>query len=102
MNDVKLGALCWNQYTDWASLLEVGKRADRLGFDTLWTWDHLYPIVGDPHGPIFEGWLTIAAWAATTERVRIGLMVGANTIRNPAVGIGNPDSITRRRRSTRG
>jgi alkanesulfonate monooxygenase SsuD/methylene tetrahydromethanopterin reductase-like flavin-dependent oxidoreductase (luciferase family) len=85
MNDVKLGALCWNQYTDWASLLEVGKRADRLGFDTLWTWDHLYPIVGDPHGPIFEGWLTITAWAATTERVRIGLMVGANTIRNPAL-----------------
>jgi len=85
MNDVKLGALCWNQYTDWASLLEVGKRADRLGYDTLWTWDHLYPIVGDPHGPIFEGWLTITAWAATTERVRIGLMVGANTIRNPAL-----------------
>ena len=85
MNDVKLGALCWNQYTDWASLLEVGKRADRLGYDTLWTWDHLYPIVGDSHGPIFEGWLTITAWAATTERVRIGLMVGANTIRNPAL-----------------
>src|ERR1035437_5463973 len=85
MNDVKLGALCWNQYTDWASLLEVGKRADRLGYDTLWTWDHLYPIIGDPHGPIFEGWLTITAWAATTERVRVGLMVGANTIRNPAL-----------------
>jgi alkanesulfonate monooxygenase SsuD/methylene tetrahydromethanopterin reductase-like flavin-dependent oxidoreductase (luciferase family) len=85
MNDVKLGVLCWNQYTDWPSLLEAGKRADRLGYDTLWTWDHLYPIIGDPHGPIFEGWLTITAWAATTERVRIGLMVGANTIRNPAL-----------------
>ncbi len=36
-------------------------------------------------GPIFEGWLAITAWAATTERVRIGLMVGANTFRNPAV-----------------
>src|SRR5664280_1188567 len=66
MNDVKVGALCWYQYTDWTSLLEAGKRADRLGYDTLWTWDHLYPIVGDPHGPIFEGWLTINAWMATT------------------------------------
>jgi len=38
VTDVKLGALCWNQYTDWPSLLEAGRRADRLGYDTLWTW----------------------------------------------------------------
>ena len=63
-----------------------GRRARRpLGFDTLWTWDHLYPIVGDHEGPIFEGWLTLAAWAQATERVRIGLMVGANTFREPAL-----------------
>ncbi len=85
MNEVKLGALCWNQYTDWPSLLEAGVRADRLGYSSLWTWDHLYPIVGSDHGPIFEGWLTISAWAMATQRVRIGLMVGANTFRNPAL-----------------
>jgi len=85
MSEIKLGALCWNQYTDWPSLLEAGLRADRLGYDSLWTWDHLYPIVGDSNGPNFEGWLTITAWAARTERVRIGLMVGANTFRNPAL-----------------
>ncbi|HEU6439947.1 MAG TPA: LLM class flavin-dependent oxidoreductase [Terriglobales bacterium] len=85
MNEVKLGALCWNQYTDWSSLLEAGKRADRLGYDTLWTWDHIYPIVGSDHGPIFEAWLTITAWAMATQRVRIGLMVGANTFREPAL-----------------
>jgi alkanesulfonate monooxygenase SsuD/methylene tetrahydromethanopterin reductase-like flavin-dependent oxidoreductase (luciferase family) len=82
---IKLGALCWNQYADWPSLLEAGVRADRLGFDTLWTWDHLYPIVGSDDGPIFEGWLTLAAWAQATERIRIGLMVGANTFREPAL-----------------
>ncbi len=85
MDDIKLGALCWNQYTDWPSLLEAGVRADRLGYDTLWTWDHLYPIVGSPEGPIFEGWLTLAAWAQATGRVRIGLMVGANTFREPTL-----------------
>src|SRR4029077_14080043 len=52
---------------------------------SLWTWDHLYPIVGDPHGPMFEGYMTLAAWAALTKRVRLGLMVGANTFRNPAL-----------------
>jgi alkanesulfonate monooxygenase SsuD/methylene tetrahydromethanopterin reductase-like flavin-dependent oxidoreductase (luciferase family) len=85
VTEVKIGALCWNQYTDWPSLLEAGVRAERLGYDTLWTWDHLYPIIGDSRGPIFEGWLTTTAWAQATERIRIGLMVGANTIRNPAL-----------------
>ncbi len=85
MSEIRLGALCWNQYTDWPSLLEAGKRADRLGFETLWTWDHLYPIVGSDDGPMFEAWLTITAWAMATERARIGLMVGANTFRNPGL-----------------
>lgn len=85
MTPVRLGALCWNQYTDWPSLLDAGRRADRLGYDTLWTWDHLYPIVGSSRGPILEGWLAITAWAMATERVRIGLMVGANTFREPAL-----------------
>jgi len=82
---VRLGALCWNQYTDWPSLLAAGLRAERLEYDSLWTWEHLYPIVGNSDGPIHEGWLTLAAWAQATERIRIGLMVGANTFREPAL-----------------
>ena len=85
MPELRLGALCWNQYTDWPSLLAAGRRADELGYDTLWTWDHLYPIVGSSHGPMHEAWLTLAAWAQATERIRIGLMVGANTFREPAL-----------------
>jgi alkanesulfonate monooxygenase SsuD/methylene tetrahydromethanopterin reductase-like flavin-dependent oxidoreductase (luciferase family) len=85
MGTIKLGALCWNQYSDWAGLREAGVRADRLGYDTLWTWDHLYPIVGDSNGPMFEAWMTLAAWAEATTNARLGLMVGANTFRNPAL-----------------
>ncbi len=85
MTEVKIGALCWNQYTDWPSLLHAGIRADELGYSSLWTWDHLYPIVGDSHGPNYEGWLTITAWAAHTQHVRIGLMVGANPYREPSL-----------------
>src|SRR5258706_807114 len=62
MAQVRIGANCWNQHGQWPALLEAGIRADRLGYDTLWTWDHLYPIVGEEEGPIHEGWLTITAW----------------------------------------
>lgn len=85
MSDVKIGALLWNQYTDWESLRAAAIRADRLGVDSLWTWDHLYPIVGSDDGPILEGWLALAAWAEVTEHATLGLMVGANTFRNPAL-----------------
>ncbi len=82
---IKLGANCWNQYTDWASWLSAQQRAERLGYDSLWTWDHLYPIVGSWQGPILEAYTAISALAATTERATLGLMVGANTFRNPAL-----------------
>ena len=83
--DLRIGALCWNQYTDWPSMLAAGVRADELGFYSLWTWDHLYPIVGSDEGPMFEGYLALAAWAQATKRIRVGLMVGANPFRNPAL-----------------
>jgi alkanesulfonate monooxygenase SsuD/methylene tetrahydromethanopterin reductase-like flavin-dependent oxidoreductase (luciferase family) len=84
-SEIKFGALCWGQYSDWQPLLDAGVRADEIGFHSLWTWDHLYPIVGSDRGPIFEGYMTLAAWAQATSRVRIGLMVGANPFRNPAL-----------------
>ena len=82
---IKLGALPWPQYTDWAGFREAGIRAEELGYDSLWTWDHLYPIVGSHEGPMFEGYLTLAGWVAATSRIRMGLMVGANPFRNPAL-----------------
>ena len=77
--------LAWNQYTDWPALRAHAIRADQLGYDDLWTWDHLYPIVGSVEGPILEAWMVLAGWASVTEHARIGLMVGANTFRNPAL-----------------
>jgi F420-dependent oxidoreductase-like protein len=82
---VKIGALLWTQYTDWPSIRDTAAYADELGYDSLWAWDHLYPIVGSPKGPILEGYMTLAGWAAVTKRATLGLMVGANTFRNPGL-----------------
>lgn len=43
MTDVRIGALCWNQYTDLPGLLRTGIRADQSGYSTLSTRDHLSP-----------------------------------------------------------
>ena len=51
----------------------------------VWTWDHLLAIFGPWEQPILEGWSTLAATAAVTEKVRLGLMVGANTFRYPGI-----------------
>jgi alkanesulfonate monooxygenase SsuD/methylene tetrahydromethanopterin reductase-like flavin-dependent oxidoreductase (luciferase family) len=83
--DIKLGVLLWSQATDWPSFERAACRVDELGYDSLWTWDHLYAIFGDPYQPIYEGWLTLAAWAKVTRRTRLGLLVGANTFRNPGL-----------------
>ena len=85
MTDVRLGVLLWNQATDWPAYEDAARRVDKLGYDHLWAWDHLYAIFGDPLQPIFEGWMSLAAWAKTTQRVRLGLLVGANTFRNPGL-----------------
>ena len=85
MTDLKLGINLWSQAATWDEMLDAARRVDRLGYDHLWTWDHLYAIMGDPDQPIFEGWSLLAAWAMATERTRLGLMVGANTFRNPGL-----------------
>jgi alkanesulfonate monooxygenase SsuD/methylene tetrahydromethanopterin reductase-like flavin-dependent oxidoreductase (luciferase family) len=85
MSDFKLGILLWSQATDWDSFERAAQKVDQLGYEHLWTWDHLHAIFGEPQQPIFEGWAAVAAWAKVTRRVRLGLLVGANTFRNPAI-----------------
>jgi alkanesulfonate monooxygenase SsuD/methylene tetrahydromethanopterin reductase-like flavin-dependent oxidoreductase (luciferase family) len=85
MSDVKLGILLWSQAASYAEMIDAAKRVDRLGYAHLWTWDHLYAIFGDPHQTIFEGWSLLNGWARETEQIRLGLLVGANTFRNPGL-----------------
>jgi F420-dependent oxidoreductase-like protein len=79
---MRFGAAFWIHRTDWPSLRDACLAAERAGWDSLWLDDHLLPDEGDWHDPKLEAWSTLSAIAALTERVRLGLLVSANTFRN--------------------
>jgi F420-dependent oxidoreductase-like protein len=82
---VRFGLQLWSQQTSWAEFRDAALAAEAAGWDSVWTWDHLNAIFGPWEQPIFEGWTVLSAVGALTSRLRLGLMVGANTFRNPAL-----------------
>ncbi|MEO5964371.1 MAG: LLM class flavin-dependent oxidoreductase [Candidatus Limnocylindrales bacterium] len=82
---MRFGAAFWVQLTGWPELRAAVLHAERAGFDDLWIDDHLLSDEAAWTDAKLEGWTTLAAIAAITVRPRLGLMVAANTLRNPGL-----------------
>lgn len=81
----KLGVTLPQFTDDPQRLLEGARRAEELGFDSIWLFDHLWPLSGGKERPIFECWTTLAFLAAETETIGLGTLVTRSSLRHPAL-----------------
>ncbi len=83
---IRFGFQSGQQNVTWERMRDVWQKIDNWGYDSLWAFDHFYPIfVPDPSGPCMESWTLLSALSQHTKRARIGAMVNGNTYRNPCV-----------------
>lgn len=82
---VKLGVTLPQFTGDAEAFEEAALAAEEAKFDSIWTFDHLWPLSGGKQRPILECWSSLAWLAAATERITVGTMVTRSTLRHPVL-----------------
>lgn len=82
---LKLGVTLPQFTDDAAAFRSLALKAEKIGLDSIWVFDHLWPLSGGKERPILECWSTLAWLAGVTERITIGTLVTRSSLRHPAV-----------------
>jgi len=80
---VRIGAQLHPAHTTMPMVRDAWRRAEELGVDSLWVWDHFFPTVGPPDGANLEGWSLLTAMAQDTAGPLVGTLVTSIGFRNP-------------------
>lgn len=75
----------WDPQRAWSRSQAVARQAERLGFESIWLYDHFHTVPRPTEEITFESFTTLAALGAITERVRLGHVVICAGFRNPAL-----------------
>src|ERR1700691_6800062 len=85
-HQIRFGFQSGQQNVTWERVRAVCAKIGAWGYDSLWAFDHFYPIfTPDPAGPCMENWTLLSALSQQTKRARIGALVNSNTYRNPCL-----------------
>ena len=80
---VNFGVQIQQEELEYAEIRKIVQECESLGFDSVWLYDHIYPLSPPLQKSVLDCWVTLAALAVETDTIRLGSLVTCNLFRHP-------------------